>query len=41
MARIDKISKNNVINKDEEIRIAEEYRKKLKTKCPSIEQNVG
>ena len=21
--------------------IAEEYRKKLKTKCPSVEQNVG
>lgn len=41
MARMDKVSKNNVINKVEEIRVAEEYREKLKTKCPSIEQNVG
>ncbi|WP_018591609.1 multiple monosaccharide ABC transporter ATP-binding protein [Terrisporobacter glycolicus] len=41
MARMDKISKNNVINKDEEVKVAEEYKEKLKTKCPSIEQNVG
>ncbi|MEG0857743.1 MAG: sugar ABC transporter ATP-binding protein [Terrisporobacter sp.] len=41
MARMDKISKRNVIDKDEEVRVAEEYRKKLKIKCPSIEQNVG
>lgn len=41
MARMDKISKNNVINKDEEVKVAEEYKEKLKIKCPSIEQNVG
>ena len=41
MARMDKISNHSVINIDEEVKVAEEYRQKLKTKCPSIEQNVG
>lgn len=41
MARMDKISKRSIINKDEEVKVAEEYRQKLRTKCPSIEQNVG
>ena len=41
MARMDKISKHNIIDKDEEVRVAEEYREKLRTKCPSVEQNVG
>lgn len=41
MARMDKISNHNVINKDEEVKVAEEYKQKLKTKCTSIEQNVG
>ena len=30
-----------MIDKDKEIAVAEEYRQKLKTKCPSVEQNVG
>ena len=33
--------KGKVIDADKEYAIAEEYRKKLKTKCPSVEQNVG
>ena len=41
MARMDKISKHNIINRDIEISVAQEYKEKLKTKCPSIEQNVG
>lgn len=41
MARMDKISNHNVINKDEEVKVAEEYKQKLKTKCTTIEQNVG
>lgn len=35
-----KLVKNSVINKNEEIRIAEEYRKNLKIKTPSIEAEV-
>lgn len=34
-------SKGGVINPDKEIAVAEEYRQKLRTKCTSIEQNVG
>lgn len=34
-------SKRGVINPDKEAAVAEEYRKKLKTKCTSIEQSVG
>lgn len=41
MARMDKISKSGIINRDEEVKVAEEYREKLRTKCPTIEQNVG
>ena len=41
LANLDAISKNGVIDKDEEYRIAVEYKEKLKTKCPSVEQNVG
>lgn len=41
LANLNEISKNGVINKDEEYKVAEEYREKLKTKCPSVEQNVG
>ena len=26
---------------DKEYAVAEEYREKLKTKCPTVEQNVG
>ena len=35
------ISNGKVIDADKEYAVAEDYRKKLKTKCPSFEQNVG
>ena len=41
LANLDSISKHTVIDKDKEYQIAEEYKVKLKTKCPSVEQNVG
>lgn len=37
----DRFSKHNVINKNEEIVAAEEYRKKINIKCHSIEQPVS
>ena len=41
LASLDKISNKGVINPDIELKVAEEYRKKLNTKCSGIEQNVG
>lgn len=41
LANLGAISKKTVIDKDKEIAIAVEYKEKLKTKCPSVEQNVG
>ena len=41
LANLDSISNHKVIDKDKEYQVAEEYRKKLRTKCPSVEQNVG
>lgn len=41
MAKIDKVSKRGIIDKDKEIKIANEYKQKLNIKCPSVEQNVG
>ncbi len=41
LAKIDKVSKYGVIDKELEINVANEYKDKLKTKCPSIEQSVG
>ena len=41
LANMQGISKHGVINKDEEYRVAVEYKEKLKTKCPSVEQLVG
>ena len=35
------ICSGKVIDTDKEYAVAEEYRKKLKTKCPTVEQNVG
>lgn len=37
---LNKLSKNGVVNENEEICVAEEYVKKLKTKAPSIYQNT-
>jgi putative multiple sugar transport system ATP-binding protein len=41
MANMDEISRHTVIDKDKEYRVAGEYKGKLKTKCSSVEQNVG
>jgi putative multiple sugar transport system ATP-binding protein len=41
LAKLKKIAKGNVINEHEEIAVAEEYRKKLNTKTPSILQLAG
>lgn len=41
LANMRAISKNRVIDSDKEFIVAEEYKDKLKTKCPSVEQNVG
>ena len=38
---MDKVSSHGVIDHDREYQVAEEYRQKLKTKCASVEQNVG
>ncbi len=35
------ISKHKIIDKDKEYGVAVEYKEKLKTKCPTVEQNVG
>lgn len=41
LARLDKVSDHGVIDRDKEVQVAEDYRSKLRTKCPSVEQNVG
>lgn len=41
MANLGAVSTNSIINKDKEYAVAVEYKEKLKTKCPSVEQNVG
>lgn len=41
LANLDAISKNGVIDHDKEYSIAVDYKEKLNTKCPSVEQNVG
>lgn len=41
LANLKDVSSHGVIDRDKEVAVAEEYRQKLKTKCPSIEQNVG
>jgi putative multiple sugar transport system ATP-binding protein len=41
LAHLDAISKHMVIDSDKEYAVAEEYRRKLKTKTPSVEQLVG
>ena len=38
---MDAVSSHTVIDADKEYAVAEEYRKKLKTKTPSVEQLVG
>lgn len=41
LANLKGVSKKGVINVDNEYAVSEDYRKKLKTKCVSVEQNVG
>lgn len=41
MAKMDKISHNKVLDRDLEYKYANEYKEKLKTKCPSVNQLVG
>ncbi|MBE6023092.1 MAG: sugar ABC transporter ATP-binding protein [Cellulosilyticum sp.] len=41
MAKMDRVSKYGVIDKDLEISVANTYKEKLKTKCPSVMQEVG
>ena len=41
LANMKGISEHGVVDQDKEFKIAEEYRDKLKTKCPTVEQNVG
>ncbi len=40
LARLDKVSNHQVIDRDKEYQVAEEFRDALKTKCPTVEQNV-
>lgn len=41
MAKMSKVSKFNIIDRDLEIKVSDEYRNKLKTKCTSVLQNTG
>ena len=41
LANLKAISHKTIIDKDKEFGVAQEYRDKLKTKCSSVEQNVG
>ena len=41
LANLDGVSTNSVINKDKEYGVAVEYKEKLRTKCPTVEQFVG
>lgn len=41
LANMDAVSSKNVIDKDKEYQVAVEYKEKLRTKCPTVEQNVG
>ena len=41
LANLKGVSKNGIIDPDKEYEVAVEYKEKLRTKCPSVEQNVG
>ena len=41
LANLEGISDKGIIDKDKEYAVAVEYKDKLKTKCPTVEQNVG
>ncbi|MCR5301358.1 MAG: ATP-binding cassette domain-containing protein [Lachnospiraceae bacterium] len=41
LANLDAVSDRSIIDKDKEYQVAVEYKDKLRTKTPSVEQNVG
>ena len=41
LANLDAVSSHTIIDKDKEYAVAVDYKEKLKTKCPTVEQNVG
>jgi len=41
LANLEAISNKSIIDKDKEYQVAVEYKEKLRTKTPSVEQNVG
>lgn len=41
LANLEGVSKGQIIDKDKEYSVAVEYKEKLSTKCPTVEQNVG
>ena len=41
LANLDAVSNKSVIDKHKEYSVAVDYKEKLKTKCPTVEQNVG
>ena len=41
LANLDGVSRHSIIDKDKEYSVAVEYKEKLRTKCPTVEQNVG
>ncbi len=41
LANMDGVSNRGVIDQDKEFSVADEYRKKLRTKCTGVAQNVG
>ena len=41
LANLDAVSSRTVIDKHKEYAVAVDYKEKLRTKCPTVEQNVG
>ena len=41
LANLDEVSNRKVIDKHKEYAVAVDYKEKLRTKCPTVEQNVG
>ena len=41
LANLEAVSEKGIIDKDKDYAVAVEYKEKLKTKCPTVEQNVG
>lgn len=41
LAALNKVSNHNILDKNKEVMIADDYREQLKTKCSSVKQDVG